>query len=71
MFITLTNASEAHKGNKVSVKISEIVLRVVSLALSSCKRSDRLGERPDQVFLLFPAVFGTQGSSIAYSQQQS
>ena len=25
MFITLTNASEAHKGNKVSVKISEIV----------------------------------------------
>jgi hypothetical protein len=25
MFITLTNASEAHRGNKVSVKISEIV----------------------------------------------
>lgn len=25
MFITLTNASEAHRGNKVSVKMSEIV----------------------------------------------
>jgi hypothetical protein len=25
MFITFTNASEAHKGNKVAVRISEIV----------------------------------------------
>ena len=25
MFITLTNASEAHRGNKVAVKVSEIV----------------------------------------------
>jgi hypothetical protein len=25
MFITLTNASEAHRGNKVAVKISEII----------------------------------------------
>ena len=25
MFITLTNASEAHKGNKVAIKITEIV----------------------------------------------
>lgn len=25
MFITLTNASEAHRGNKVSVKMSEII----------------------------------------------
>jgi hypothetical protein len=25
MFITLTNASEAHHGNKVAVKVSEIV----------------------------------------------
>jgi hypothetical protein len=25
MFITLTNASELHKGNKVAVKISEII----------------------------------------------
>jgi hypothetical protein len=25
MFITLTNASEAHKGSKVAVRISEIV----------------------------------------------
>ena len=25
MFITLTNASENHKGNKVAVKISEII----------------------------------------------
>jgi len=25
MFITFTNANEAHKGNKVAVKISEIV----------------------------------------------
>ena len=25
MFITFTNASEAHRGNKVAVKISEIV----------------------------------------------
>jgi hypothetical protein len=25
MFITLTNANEAHRGNKVAVKISEIV----------------------------------------------
>jgi hypothetical protein len=25
MFITLTNASEAHRGNKVAVKVSEII----------------------------------------------
>jgi hypothetical protein len=25
MYITLTNASEAHRGNKVAVKISEII----------------------------------------------
>ena len=25
MYITLTNASEAHRGNKVAVKVSEII----------------------------------------------
>jgi len=25
MFITLTNATEAHKGNKVAIKITEII----------------------------------------------
>ena len=25
MYITLTNAAEAHKGNKVAIKISEII----------------------------------------------
>lgn len=52
MFITLTNASEAHKGNKVAVKISEIV----SVYNTTVTREDGTTEK---VTLVYAPPHGT------------
>jgi hypothetical protein len=52
MFITLTNASELHKGNKVAVKISEIV----SVYNTTVTREDGTTEK---VTLVYAPPHGT------------
>jgi hypothetical protein len=52
MFITLTNASENHKGNKVAVRISEIV----SVYNTTLTREDGT---TDNVTLVFAPPHGT------------
>jgi hypothetical protein len=52
MFITLTNASELHKGNKVAIKISEIV----SVYNSSLTRESGIVEN---VTLVYAPPHGT------------
>lgn len=52
MFITLTNANENHKGNKVAVRISEIV----SVYNTTVNREDGT---TDNVTLVFAPPHGT------------
>jgi hypothetical protein len=52
MFITLTNANEAHKGNKVAIKISEIV----SVYNTTVTREDGTTEK---VTLVYAPPHGT------------
>ena len=52
MFITLTNANESHKGNKVAVRISEIV----SVYNTTVTRESGI---PENVTLVFAPPHGT------------